>query len=190
MTYRGTLLRSTAQAPPARLGALHFGSNSGDERSASSLPFVSSPAYREAAQVNVTRVTVVDRDEPRASVRDGTQMARSGMGPLTRLLADSRPGIPPMSRAAGGPGGAHSLESRACDEDGADQGGRRAPSCRLTYPLHTVRSPAVPASAGIAVVGGHGHSKRSLRNQQHRWMRWLPQQGDLSMRRASGHGNP
>ena len=47
----------------------------------SHLPFVPSHAYREAVQVNETLVTVVDREEPRASVRDGTQMARSSTGP-------------------------------------------------------------------------------------------------------------
>jgi hypothetical protein len=41
-----------------------------------SLPFVPSLAYREAAQVNVTRMTVTDRKEPRASVRDGMRIAR------------------------------------------------------------------------------------------------------------------
>jgi hypothetical protein len=38
----------------------------------SSLPFVSSLPYREAVQVKVTRMTVADREEPRAPVRHGT----------------------------------------------------------------------------------------------------------------------
>jgi hypothetical protein len=72
-----------------------------------SLSFVLSLVHREAAQVTATRVTVADREEPRASVQDGTHMARSSMGPACPAdRQDSGWGPRLGSRATGGRRGA------------------------------------------------------------------------------------
>jgi hypothetical protein len=65
-----------------------------------SLPIVPSLTYRGrgVAQVNVTRLTVNDHQEPLAPGLYGTEMARSCLPGW--LLASSRPGTPP--RVKGG----------------------------------------------------------------------------------------
>jgi hypothetical protein len=93
-----------------------------------SLPFVWSPPIEEAAQVNVTRVTVNDRQAPPEPAPYGTQMARRLAAPPARISAHCS-----NRESASGPtaGGAGFLGRLAPPEDGYDAGVKKPVAVQL-----------------------------------------------------------
>jgi hypothetical protein len=128
-----------------------------------SLPFLSSLPYREAVQVKVTRMTVADREEPRAPVRYGTRVAR------------------PVRMTAASPGGDGT-------SSGDKQGSSRATQASLASPregataLKLAEGSAalddhVPISAGGRIhADGEGSAAAwSVAPSQHHGLyRWVP----------------